>query len=84
MTVVRLSDYHSSRGDLSPPCGSRAVEGSASQQGEPSGAVVAFPGNGGPASSLMEAAMLGSLTLLLECYVGQREASPVPRGAKGR
>ncbi len=70
MTVVRLSDYRSSRRDPSPPCGSRAVEGSASQQGKPGGAVVDFPGNGGPVSSPMEAAMLGNLTLLLECYLG--------------
>src|SRR3954453_4452659 len=54
MTVLRLFENAAPGAPRSLPARSRAVEGSASQQGKPRGAVVAFLRNGGPASSLMD------------------------------
>src|SRR5438270_7811847 len=47
-TVVRLSDYRSSRRASSPPIGPRAVEGSASQQGKLAGPPLLPPTTAAP------------------------------------
>jgi hypothetical protein len=66
-TVVRLSDYRSSRRDSFPPSGSRAVEGSASQQGKLAGPPLLPPTMAAPLLPLWWRAMLGNLTLFLGC-----------------